>query len=234
MTSRRAGMVGRAIITTGKPSTRAALSLASAPLPPAFLQTRVLNSMLPHQRLVPCRGEGAARNHQAVVRQRWRRLRYVHDPKQVAVLRLPREGCKLQTPQRQHDTPWRSRQRRHRRRDIRHLQPTISRLRAPRRARQGNQRHLGPPASLDGVATDLRREGVGCVDQMRYALVAQIPRQARDATETANALGYRLRFGPRDTARVGQGRRQPARRHRLGQSTGFGGPAENKQVANYG
>ena len=174
--------------------------------------------------------EGAAGDDETMARQGGRTLRFIDDTQQIVVLRLRRESGQRLPTDRQHDPLRRTREGRHGCRDIRNLQPIISRLRFPGRPREGQKRDSGEGARGHRVTADLSRERVGRVYQMSDAIVPQIGRQPLDAAETADTARQRLTPRPRHAASVGQRGLQIARRQFPSQVAGFAGPAEYEQV----
>ena len=71
----------------GRPSARAASSLARAPLPPAFLATTWVIAMVAHQRVSPATSKGP-RASTTVARGSGSGARRIHQPQQIPVLRL--------------------------------------------------------------------------------------------------------------------------------------------------
>lgn len=112
--------------------------------------------------------------------------------------------------------------------------PVVARPGDPRRAFKDAKPDAGLGASLDRVATHLRRERMGGINQMRYPFgtyeIGQPPGPAKAADAGGQGLRRRL-FG---AARIGKDSRDPSFRHGACQMRGFGGPAKDKEARHYG
>lgn len=164
----------------------------------------------------------------------WQRqgiARRVDEPQQVRVLRLSEEGGEMHPADGQHDAGGRAIECGHGAVYVRDVQPAIARRGRPGRAGQSQERHPSLSAGSRGMAAHLCREGMGRVDDMGDALIAEIRHEPFDPAETANPLRQRLRAGCCDTARerhdaidpaFGHGARESRRLARAGQDQGVG------------
>lgn len=157
----------------------------------------------------------ASENHFGVRQWQWC-LGRVDDPQQIEVLCSCRERYEFLFADGEKDAGWLFRQRRHRSVDISDVLPIVTGAGLPLRAFKGDKRYACPIACDGRIATHLRREWVGGVDDVGNAFLPQVGDKAVDATKSSYARGHRLLDRRRRTAGV----REHACNARLGQHTG--------------
>ncbi len=185
--------------------------------------------ILLYQRPVPCLSERSARHDHIAIRQR-QRIGFVHQPQQVSMLGLGGEFLKMHTANGQKNAPRGASQSRNRRVNIRHMLPTILALRAPCRARQRRQGHLGLAACCNGIRTHLCCEGMGGINHMGDRVILKVPRQTFDTAEPTDT--YRQGLGPWIVHPTGIGidRRDAMLGQNFGQRIGLGRATKDQEV----
>jgi len=185
------------------------------------------DAMSGEQRLIFLDREGSARDDRFSLGQR-QSVRLVHQPQEIMVLRCRREDRQVLLADSEKDARRLKGQSSDRRRKIGHLQPGISSLRLPGcslKSQQGNTRHA---AGSNGVAAHLCGEGVRGIDDLADAVIAQVPGQPINTSETANPCRQRLFHGPRGTPCIGEDRVHFGVSQSVGKAAGFGRAAQKK------
>ncbi len=148
-------------------------------------------------------GEGTARNNDAGVRQRQRRIGRIRKAQGVGVLRPCGERPEMPTANREEDAGALFRERHNGRRQILNLDPVVAWRPFPRRALQGDQRDARCGAGRDRVAADLDRKRMGGIDDMADPLLPDVVDEAASPAESADAGRQRLPGGCLGAACIG-------------------------------
>ena len=154
-----------------------------------------INGVVLHQAAISLDGEGAAVDHQAVMRQGRRLSRRIDEPQEVMVLRLRGEGLHMHPPQRQHDAPGWASKHIDCRVNVAGAKPAIAGNRHPGGPGQHDMRNACNPGGFDRMGTHLGGKGVGRIHEVRDVVVPQVIDQASnpaEATDTGlDRLGLR-------------------------------------------
>lgn len=168
-----------------------------------ILGDKDLCAMIAHQIAVACKGEGAARNDDARLRQgQWIGGR-IDETQQVMVLRLAGEGLQMLAADREEDAAWGRAKGCGGGGEVWCMGPVVTIGGRPGRAFEGNQGQAHAGAGGDGMGAHLRGERVGRIDDMGDVFHRQIGHQPCDAAKAAQAHGQGLRHGIFRTARIG-------------------------------
>lgn len=213
---------------------RQAQSARGQQLGPATVAARVfghhpLDAVGAQQRQIAIVAVGAALHHHGAARRRYLESG-LDDAQQIPMRGALQERLDVLAPDGQKDAARLGWQRAHGGLEVGHAVPAIAGFGTPRRALQRQQRHAGLRASLDGVAAHLRGKGVGGVDHMRDALLAQIVGQSLRSAEAAHAGRQRLGDRLRRASGIRKDRRHARARQRLRQLGGFGGAPKQEDV----
>jgi hypothetical protein len=174
--------------------------------------------------------ERPAINDQGVMGQARRLFRRVHETQQIVVLWLGGEGFHMHSSQRQHDAAGWPGQRGDRAVDVRNVGPAVTSDRLPRTTGQRHMRHPGQTGRLHRMTAHRRGEGVGGIDQMSHAMVAQIIGQPRNSAEPANPHRNRLSTGVCGPSGIAERRRNAALREQSGKRAGLGCAAQQEDI----
>lgn len=174
--------------------------------------------------------ERTAIHDQRVMGQARRLFRHIHEAQQIVVLWLGGEGFHMHSSQRQHDAAGRACQRGDRAIDIGNAGPAVTGDRFPRPAGQGDMGHTRQTGRLHRVCAHRRGEGVGGIDQMSHAMVAQIIGQPRNSAEPANPHRNRLSTGVCGPSGIAERRRNAALREQSGKRAGLGCAAKQEDI----
>jgi hypothetical protein len=155
----------------------------------AVLAYEQIDRFLAQELLLRFERERAAPKDYAMAWQVWRKRERLNCADKIEMLRRHREGPELQAADRQKNafsfTPERGGGRGH----IGCLNPTIARLRNPRRARQYNERNFRPRRRDRSMARHLCRERMGGVYEHIDSLGFEIGVKAVHAAKTADSIG---------------------------------------------
>ena len=163
---RPAAAAGRASITTGSCSARAAASFAAVALPPEFFVTMIsMRSSRSSASSVGQRERAAGADDLGVRRQRAaRRIDRAHH---VVVLRHRGEGGEVLLPDGEQHAPWRHAERPRRRCHVGNRTPVVAGCRDPGRAQDTQQGHITCAVAATALARHPRGERVRRVDAGR-------------------------------------------------------------------
>lgn len=186
-------------------------------------------AMVAQKREVAGKVERAFRHFDAAKRQ-WRRVRRVHQPQKIMVLRARGEGRQMLLSYGKEYARRRARQGGGGLGLIRDGFPAISRLRYPWRAGQAQMGDACGLRGCAGIRADARRERVSCIDQMGKPAGHKIAGQPLDTAETAHAVFNRLRSGLQGAPGIGIDGIQTPRSQFAGQSGGLGRAAKKKDA----
>lgn len=202
--------------------------------PPGVPRDYQVDGVFDQQRAIAVGIERSAGHDDMMARQRRRRRGRIDETQQVPVPGPRREGFEPLPAEGEENPPRRTGQRLDRRHEIGNRRPSVSGARAPWWSGKRYHWDAALGARSDGIAADLRREGMRGVDQMGDALGPQMRDEPRHPAEPADAHRKRLRARCRRSPRVGERRPLALRRQGFGEPTGFGGSAENEDVASHG
>lgn len=188
-----------------------------------------LNPVALHQRPVLINGERAASDFNRGTRQR-QLLGRIDQTQQIAMRGAGQKRRKALSANGQEHRPGRLGQGRDGRCEIGHALPIIARAGLPGRTLKRQQGHPCIARRRDGIGADLSGEGMGRVDQMCYALRAQIGAQPGRPAKPANAGGYGLRFGRTGAPGIGVLRRDAPRGQSASQRRRLGCAAKKKDA----
>ena len=184
-----------------------------------------------HQLAVAHDGKWPAINDQGVMGQARRLLRRVHETQQIVVVWLRGEGFDMHPPQRQHDAAGLSCQRGDRAVDISNAGPAVTSNRFPRATGHGDMGHTHKPRSLHRMTAHRRGKGVGRVDQMGHAMVAQIIGQPSHPAEPANPHRNRLSAGIFRPSGIAECRRNALRGKQAGKNARLGRSTQQEDMS---
>ena len=180
---------------------------------------------------VAVRIERPAIDDERMVRQRWRGARHVDEAQEIMVPGPRGKGRDVHPAEREHHPPRGPGKRGDRGLDVSDSVPAIAGGRHPRWAGERDERHARAARGGDRVRAHRRRERVGRIDQMGDDLRPHMTFEPFDTAEAADTDRHRLRLGVRNAAGVAQRRPLAAPGERPGQRAGFGGAAEDQDVA---
>lgn len=187
------------------------------------------NSVALHQRPVIRFRKRPARDNYLAIRH-GQSAGFIHQPQQIAMLRLGGEILKVHAPNGQKDTLRRAGQGSHCAVDIRNMLPAIPFLRHPGRAVQRHQWHSGVAAGCNGITAHLRGKGMGGVDHMGDRMGAKVPRQPVYAAKTTHTNWQGLRTRVINPSGVGIGCRDALTGHGFSQRVGLCGAAKDQEM----
>ncbi len=182
-----------------------------------------------HQRDLIVEREGAARQHEAIVRQFGRRLRRIDAADEIMMDGGRLESRKLQTPDGEKHAARNLAERARRCRGIIDLAPAIAVTRHPRRSREESKRHAGFRASDFRMRRHLLGKRMRRIDDESDRFGLQIRGQPGNAAEAADAKGDRRQHwilgspGERESWRDARVARKP-----LGKQPGLRRAAEDQ------
>ncbi len=182
------------------------------------------------QRQIISRGEGSARDHRFGIRQGQCRRRRIDKAQQVVVLRHPGKGPQILLADRQKNPGPRLGQGRDCCADIFHMVPVIAWFRSPGRALKGQKRGLADGAGFNGIPAHLRREWVGCIDDMSNLFGPEPVRQPRRPAKAADTHRQGLRGRAFRATGIGKHGIQPRGRDGMGKLGSFGCAAQNEEA----
>ena len=171
-----------------------------------------------------------ARNHQRGVGQRQGAIRRVDQAHQILVLRLGREVRQVLATDGQKNPPRRAGQGGSRRRNVRHMDPAITRFRGPGGSFQRDQGGGGFTCGLDRMAAYLSRKRVGRVDQVGDLFAGQILGQPGHPAKSTGPNRDRLPGGVGDATGIRQRGGQTGLMDCHGQQARLGRAAKDQDV----
>ena len=177
--------------------------------------------------------KGAARDLGCDAGQR-QRVRRIDKAQEVVMLRLRGEFRDMQAPDGEEDATGGPVQTLHRLAQVAQMGPAVTRAGRPGRAHQADQRDGGGQGRFMGVMAHLRRERVGCVDQMRDPLRRHPCRKALCPAETSGSDRDRLCARVFGAARIGERGGDAAIRQQAGELACLGGAAQDQKVRLHG
>ncbi|KMS56700.1 hypothetical protein V474_16730 [Novosphingobium barchaimii LL02] len=189
-----------------------------------------IDGVRPQQIAISPGRERTAVHHQAVVGQRGGMLRRVDKAEQVVVLGLRGESIDVHPAQRQHDAAARPGKRLDGIVKPGHARPAIARLGLPAGPGERGKGRAGQPCGGYGIGAHHRRERMRGVDEVGYAVLAQVRRQPGYSAEAADARGNGLRSRAFGAARVAEDCGYPAFRQQQGKPACLGCTAQQQDV----
>ncbi len=182
-----------------------------------------------HQGPILFNRERASRNDHISIRER-QSVRIVHQPQKIVMLRLGCEVMKMHAANCQEDAAGWTRQRFDCTVNIPYVLPVVSSLRDPGRPRQRGQWHRGLSAGFHRMTAHLRGKGMGRIDNVADAVLADVLHQPLCTTKPANAHGHGLRARAIDTSSVGIRGGNTLIGNRFCQSIRLGRTTKNQEV----
>lgn len=195
-----------------------------------ILAQQQVDSMFLHQPRVTLRSKRPAINDDAVMGESGRHTRRIDEAEQIMMLRLGGKGLHMHSAQRQHDAARGTSQRGHGGVHICHMVPSVTSGGFPWRAGEGDMRNARRLRRPHGVRAYRRGEGMGGIDQMGEALLADIACQSIHPAKAADAHRHRLGTGMLSSTRIAERRPHAARGEQPGQRARFGGAAQKEDI----
>ena len=162
------------------------------------------NRMSLQQRQLIGQDKRTARQHRVLMRQGDGFGQGFNQTQQVVMLGLRQKMWQLQPTQRQKNTLRRASQGRHSSRDIGYGLPTVARFRLPWGPREGQQGQLQLGAGGQSMLADLRRKGVGGINDVGDLSRLQVGHQAGNTTKATHAHRQGLRRQRLHPARIAE------------------------------
>lgn len=195
-----------------------------------ILADHQIDGMVAQQAGVVFDAERPAIDHECVPRQNRRPVRCIDEAQKIVMLRLGDECFHMHPAKCQQNPAGGAGKRLDRVGDVGDAGPVVSRDRVPRGTGEGGMGHVGDPGSFHGMRAHDRCERMRGVDQMGDAMIDQIRRQPRNATEAADANGHRLRARSLGASGVADRGRHPAFGQQASKSAGFGRSAQHQDI----
>jgi len=179
-----------------------------------------------HHRQLAGKREWPARYDDFGILQRQRLIRWIDEPQSIGVLLLGAERGDMLPADGEKDTSAFDGQCRDSRSDIIYLDPVVTGCFGPWRTLKRDKLGSGRRARADRVAADLRREGMGCVDDVRNSFPMNVFGKPARTAETADPGRQQLFGRGAGASRVGIGRAQPCARDSVGKQMSVAGSAQ--------
>lgn len=210
------------------------LQLGAGAVAAGVLGNHQFDAMIQHQSRIIRDSERAPRNDDRMARQGRRRDGRVDEAEHIVMLRLGREALEVLAANREQDATRRHRQRVDGTGDIPGAAPIVPRLRLPGRPRQGDERHTGCRACDDRMTAHLGSKRMRRVDDVGYAIVAQVCFEPGCSAKATDPMGDRLRLRALNATGIGKRRVDAALGYGAREMACLSGAAKDQEVVVHG
>ena len=203
--------------------------LSLCPAATGIFRNDMADTMIAQQGGITCQIKRSSRDKDRAVGQR-QCFGRIDKPDQIMMLRLGGKVTEVLLADRQKYPRRGIRQSGQGRCHIRHMNPDIPRLCAPRRTLQPDQRYICSQTGLNRISAHLGGKGMGCIDNLCDTICPQIGNQTRDPAKAPNPHGQRLRHRLGCAPGIGKHRIHATLCQNGGKVGRFGGSAQQEKA----